>query len=392
MPTPQIIEDLMLRGIEIPCPHSIEIGSEINPDRLSGTKVRLHAGCRLRGSQTFIAQGACIGSEGPVTIENCFIGPDVELKCGYFKNAVFLEGASLGYGSHVREGTILEEQASTAHCVGLKQTILMPFVTLGSLINFCDCLMAGGTSRKDHSEVGSSFIHFNFTPNQDKATPSLIGDVPRGVMLDQRPIFLGGQGGLVGPCRLTFGTVSAAGTIVRKDEQKANHLIFGGAGKGGSIPWKPGGLGFSSRIVQNNLIYIGNLMALREWYRHVRRLFVSKRFPEALLQGLMDTLDFGLKERFNRLRNYIEKLENQFCAVRYGHFEAMLRESNRTLGDLKTRDAFIQEVTTHQSSQASYIETIPTLPSATRGIGTQWLQSIVDTVVAEGGGLMNPSE
>ena len=171
MSIPPIVEDLLSRGIEISCPHAVEIGSDINPDRLFGKGIRLHAGCRLRGSQTYIAQGACIGSEGPVMIDNCYIGPDVELKCGYFKNAVFLEGASLGYGSHVRDGTILEEQASTAHCVGLKQTILMPFVTLGSLINFCDCLMAGGTSRKDHSEVGSSFIHFNFNPQSGQSHP-----------------------------------------------------------------------------------------------------------------------------------------------------------------------------------------------------------------------------
>ena len=89
----------------------------------------------------------------------------------------------MGLGAQVRETCILEEEASGAHCAGIKQTILLPFVTLGSLINFCDCLMAGGTSRQNHSEVGSSYIHFNFTPDGDKTTPSLIGDVPRGVML-----------------------------------------------------------------------------------------------------------------------------------------------------------------------------------------------------------------
>jgi UDP-N-acetylglucosamine/UDP-N-acetylgalactosamine diphosphorylase len=97
----------------------------------------------------------------------------------------------------------LEEEASGAHAVGLKQTIFLPFVTAGSLINFCDALIAGGTSRKDHSEIGSSYIHFNYTPHQDKATPSLIGDVPHGVMLDQPAIFLGGQGGLC-PCGIRF--------------------------------------------------------------------------------------------------------------------------------------------------------------------------------------------
>ena len=35
---------------------------------------------------------------------------------------------------------------------------------------------------REHTEVGSRFIHFNFTPrgqSGDKATPSLIGDVAR---------------------------------------------------------------------------------------------------------------------------------------------------------------------------------------------------------------------
>ena len=153
----------------------------------------IHSGCRISGERTLILPGARLGAEGPVTVENCLIGPGVELKGGYFREAVFLAKASCGLGSHVREGTILEEAASIAHTVGLKQTILFPFVTLGSLINFCDCLMSGGTDRNHHSEVGSSYIHFNFTPNQDKATPSLIGDVPHGVMLNQKPIFLGGR-------------------------------------------------------------------------------------------------------------------------------------------------------------------------------------------------------
>ena len=209
-----IVQALINKGVQIPNPHSVTVGDDIDLDRISGDGVTIHTGCKLYGPDTLILQGAVIGSEGPVTVDSCQIGSQVKLKSGYFKNTVLLKEASMGSGAHVRAGTILEEQASGAHTVGLKQTILFPFVTLGSLINFCDCLMSGGTSRKDHSEVGSSYIHFNYTPNQDKATPSLIGDVPRGVMLNQHPIFLGGQGGLVGPCRLEFGTVTAAGSIL----------------------------------------------------------------------------------------------------------------------------------------------------------------------------------
>ncbi len=211
------IFQLINKGVDIPNPFTIDLGDEVSVDRISGKGVRIYPGCRIYGEHTVISAGSQIGHEGPVTIDNCQLGPKVELKGGYFNKSVFLEKANMGLGAHVREGCILEEEANGAHCVGIKQTILFPFVTLGSLINFCDCLMAGGTSRKDHSEVGSSYIHFNFTPDGDKTTASLIGDVPRGVMLNQPAIFLGGQGGMVGPLRMGYGNVVAANSVLRND-------------------------------------------------------------------------------------------------------------------------------------------------------------------------------
>ena len=195
-----------------------------------------------------------------------------------------------------RDGTILEEEANGAHCVGLKQTILFPFVTLGSLINFCDCLMAGGTSRKNHSEVGSSYIHFNYTPNQDKATASLIGDVPRGVMLNQPPIFLGGQGGMVGPLRLGYGTVVAAGSILRQDCPEDNQLITGASRhnkvKDVVLKFYPN----IRRILQNNVLYIANLAALESWYIDVREsYFAAQEFGPLIYAGARDQLSLAKK-------------------------------------------------------------------------------------------------
>jgi bifunctional UDP-N-acetylglucosamine pyrophosphorylase / glucosamine-1-phosphate N-acetyltransferase len=302
------IRRLLEKGVRMDAPGSIEISPDVDPDRISGDGVTLYGGCRLFGAKTLICRGVQLGREAPVTLDNCQVGPDVALKGGYVKEAVFLKGAAMGSGAHVREGTILEEGSSGAHTVGMKQTILFPHVTLGSLINFCDCLMAGGTGPKDHSEVGSSYIHFNFTPNQDKATASMMGDVPRGVLLNQPPIFLGGQGGLVGPTRLAFGTVVAAGSICRKDELRPGRLMVEGGGRGGNIPYVAGLYRSIKRIVQNNLLYIANLVALRAWYAVGRREFVSADFPEALLVGLMEKLDMGIDERIKRLGQFSGKL------------------------------------------------------------------------------------
>src|SRR6056297_2092699 len=142
-------DSLLNKGVQMPAPESVEVGPDIDPDRIAGDNVIIHAGCKIFGADTFIGAGAEIGLEAPATIDNCQVGPNVKLNGGFFSQAVFLEGAACGSCAHVRSGTILEEGANIAHSVGLKQTILFPYVTLGSLINFCDCLMAGGTDKKN---------------------------------------------------------------------------------------------------------------------------------------------------------------------------------------------------------------------------------------------------
>ena len=382
----EIVNKLLQQGVRTANPAGIEIGPEVDIQRISGEGVVIHAGCRISGERTLILPGARLGAEAPVTAENCLVGPGVELKGGYFREAVFLEKASCGLGSHVREGTILEEGASIAHTVGLKQTILFPFVTLGSLINFCDCLMAGGTDRRNHSEVGSSYIHFNFTPNQDKATPSLIGDVPRGVMLNQKPIFLGGQGGIVGPVRLAFGTTVAAGTILRKSELRPDRLIIGGAAKAGNIAFQPGRFSATGRIIKNNLVYIANLMALLQWYRRVRSLFVGQRFPETLLAGLLENSRLAVAERTRRLKELGDKMAQSgdgAFSERWPALDEALRCQLDSTGDLRVCESFLEAVTSMLGREGKdYLAVIKALSPQATEQGTAWLQGIVDDTVA----------
>ncbi|MCK5164893.1 MAG: protein GlmU [Desulfobacula sp.] len=304
-----IVKALIRKGVKIPNPESVYISTDVNPDRISGENVIIYTGCKIMGEKSLIMKNSQIGYEAPVTLENTLVGENTKLKGGFFKDAVFAGDNSFGSGAHVRKGTIFEEEANAAHMVGLKQTILFPFVTLGSLINFCDCFIAGGTSRKDHSEVGSSFIHFNYTPNQDKATPSMMGDVHHGVMLNEKPIFLGGQGGLVGPVRIGYGCITAAGSIIRKNEFKNDRLLLGGAFKDVSIPRQYNVYKNVGHIFNNNIYYIAGLIALKAWYRHVRRLFIYDDMSGALIRGMQDNLDDCIEERIIRLKKFCEKLK-----------------------------------------------------------------------------------
>ncbi len=385
------IKELIDKGVEIPCPGTIEIGAEVNVDRISGDGVVLHSGCKIFGESTLILKGAKLGYEAPVTVDDCFIGPLVELKGGFFNQAVFLKKVSMGYGAHIRAGTILEEQASGAHAVALKQTILFPFVTLGSLINFCDCFMSGGTSRKDHSEVGSSYVHFNYTPIQDKATASLIGDVPQGVMLNQRPIFLGGQGGLVGPIRLAYGTIIGAGSIRRKDELRHGRLILEAGGKSINMAYTARKTSNIKRIVHNNIIYIANLIALMQWYIAVRSQFLVDEFPEPLLAGLKTTLNTAIDERIKRLKDYFEIIspspvekQQKKLSDSWPELENSFKELRSSPADSSDKDIFLEKIAKGINEYGKdYIAVIKKLNKEDAQTGTRWLQGIVDKVIAE---------
>ncbi len=378
------VRQLLEKGVDIPSPRTVEISEDVNLDRISGDNVSIYSGCKIYGSSTLISKGSQLGYEGPVTVENCQIGPQVELKGGFCKESVFLNRACLGFGSHVRAGTILEEEARIAHAVALKQTILFPYVTLGSLVNFCDCFMSGGTGRKNHSEVGSSYIHFNYTPNQDKATPSLIGDVPRGVMLNQRPIFLGGQGGLVGPCRFEFGTVTAAGSICRKDELKPGRLVIAQRGKEARVRFVPGKYWNLKRTVINNIIYISNLMALMNWYVNVRSQFLSEEFSELLFYGLIEKLDMAIDERLKRFGSLCLKNMNQKLSAKWSEIKELFSDLRYYEGNKKTKEICLESISRGiKRSGKNYLLVIKNLePSGTES-GTKWLQGIVDHLTSE---------
>lgn len=389
------LEILKRNRVTLLNPDESFISEEVDPNNLRGCT--LYPNCRLFGRDTIILDGSEVGREGPVTIENCQLGKNVKFKAGYAANSTFLHNVEIGLGAHIREGCLLEEFSKVAHTVGLKHTVLFPFVTLGSLINFCDCLMAGGTDSKNHSEVGSSYIHFNFTPNQDKATPSLIGDVPKGVMLDQPPIFLGGQGGMVGPLRIAYGVVVAAGVVLRKDVLSANTIVLGERSVARQVPFVRGYYPGIKRIFELNVLYVANLIALRTWYLKVR----AEIFPKdelALIQHAGKKLDMGIEERIKRLEEVVERLPgsleiekslkggqgNQYALAIMAKWEtikAKLLDYGHITGDESLLEEFKKGLTCQ--GQKGYIPLIKGLPSKTKALGTEFLNSVVRGVKEE---------
>jgi UDP-N-acetylglucosamine/UDP-N-acetylgalactosamine diphosphorylase len=388
------VDLLLQKGVVIPVPSSVEIGTEVDVERISGEGVVIHAGCRIFGRETLISPRVVLGREGPVSVEDCQIGEGAALKGGSFRKATLLAGVSAGTCAEVREGSLFEEGVRLAHAVGTKQTVLFPFATLGSLVNFCDCLLSGGTSAKNHSEVGSSYIHFNYTPQQDKATPSLLGDVPRGVMLREPPIFLGGQGGLVGPARIGYGVVISAGAVFRGDCPEGGKMLFGAAPRAGELPFTPGVYREVRRKFLNNVIYLANLFALRQWYREVRSGFFTGEAETLLYKGARARLEEAFAERIKRLGEFVEKLaaspldgtgasylllaQKKELSEKWPAVAQSLSAARDSQGDRSLRDAFLARM--KKEKGRDYLGAIRGLSPEAVDEGTRWLQGIVDGI------------
>jgi len=299
----QRVAQLAARGVDVWGPERVYIANDVPLENIEAGASIVHA--TLRGAHLRIGRGARLGGSGHAEVTDCQIGRDVEIGAGCYEGATLLDGAKVRGFAELRPGTLLEEQAEAAHSVAFKNTILTATVVTGSLINYCDLFMSGGTSRDDHSEVGSGVIHFNFDPRGDKYG-SLIGDV-RGVLLRSAPIFVGGQCGLVAPLHIDFGAIVAAGSMVRRDVP-ANCVHFEGAGNARIENFDREVYAGVERKFLATAKLIGALRALTVWYEAVRIPFADD-FEKVLYRAAQGQAHSHIRERVKRLGKIIGKLE-----------------------------------------------------------------------------------
>ena len=230
------IEKLVAKGVCIPAPESVVIGEDVNLDNIEADVV-IGPATTVSGAETMIGSGTKI--TGCATIKNCLIGRNCGLAPGEYADSVLLDGCSTVGWARVRGNSAWEEGSNCAHNVDTKTTVLAYKSTLGSLINFCNVLMLGGTSPRLEvgSEVGSGTINFNFLPYGATVgaliKPStVVGSMDSPFLACKgaptRYVFIGGHTSIVGPVVLGLGTVVAAKTRVNPGIYEPDKLIAGG--------------------------------------------------------------------------------------------------------------------------------------------------------------------
>lgn len=293
------------RGVTILSPESTLIGDDVSVDQFE-EGVTVYPAVTIVGARSRFGRGTTLGKAGGGYFEDVATGRDVELFGGYFKDCVLLDGVTMRGHAEVRGGTLLEEGCEGAHHVGYKMTVMLPWVVAGSLVNFCDAFVAGGRSRKEHSEIGSTLALYNYSPWGDKAA-SMFGDVPRGVFLREDPIFIGGQTQIVSPVRVGFGAVIPAGASVRRDVPDGR--MYGLSTPGMDEIFDQSQYGSIRPKLRVAVAYIANLRALRAWYRYVRfETATPDPFQRALYEAADRQLQLGIAERVKRVEQILTKL------------------------------------------------------------------------------------
>ncbi len=405
------------RGIQVLQPELTSIRRDVDLNRIASGVV-MHPFTRISGSETAIGANAELGLHGPVTLENSVVGPDsvigaqgpvslcdtwtgprTVLGMGTAEQAVFLgreHGAApptAGVGFRVRKGSLYEEGACSAQHTDTKMTILLPWATLGSNLNFCDVLLAGGIGDQpgQFSEVGSGTIHFNFTIRGDKATASLLGDVVQGVFLRSDRLFIGGNNSLLGPLQGEYGAFSAAGA--RLGGSMSRGLNLGQPMPSGHVAYDARSFPQLRRVVHAQLRFLGELTALFHWYGQVRiPLLAYDESRSALYKQAQELVRRNIQERIAQLDVLTQLVRGGEVQSREALSEALLAYQRNWLEHWPALQAHLQsfadeapevpEVLARELSTASgnYTAVIQSLSDAAVQAGTDWLERIAQEI------------
>jgi UDP-N-acetylglucosamine/UDP-N-acetylgalactosamine diphosphorylase len=221
-------------------------------------------------------------------------------------------------------------------------------------------------------------------------------------MLNKPPIFLGGQGGIVGPLRMSYGNVVAAGSVLREDVDMEKQLIVSKGHSGKVVDLIPRAYPSLSRVVKNNILYVANLIALEQWYLHVRKMFFEhQEFGHLIFTAILENLHIAKEERLKRLKDMAAKMlvssdkekgrakiiraKQEFYEKSKLFEELLASDAGKTAGEEKRNQFLNAFVKYREEHGGNYIEVIQSLPPHVSTGGTQWLDAIVHVICGQAG-------
>jgi len=196
---------------------------------------------------------------------------------------------------------------------------------------------------------------------------------------------------VVGPTRIGFGSVLAAGSVYRGDYGEGL-LVLGERTRDGSTAFRPRALGAIRAKVGKNILYLGELIALWAWYRHVRpRLAGGDPLAQAVIAAGRSMVEANIDERLKQMDRFRDLVKECLPEAAGGDGQAPLTgewrefvgrwdavrpiiEGFRAIeGRTELREALCERLA---AGPSSYTAAIQALDPDARRVGTEWLTSI----------------
>ncbi|MDI6796693.1 MAG: hypothetical protein QMD09_07105, partial [Desulfatibacillaceae bacterium] len=155
-----------------------------------------------------------------------------------------------------------------------------------------------------------------------------------------------------------------------------------------------------ARILKNNINFLGNLAALKQWYKIVRQLFFSGAFGSALHSGLCWQCDAAIDERLKQMdilsqkaSQYLEDCAGDDSAASAGGSKIRafvnawpgarqaIRDCVNSLPEDASGQSFLQAVEKAISEKGqNYLAVISGLGQNEADMGSNWLYGVAKAV------------
>ena len=215
----------------------------------------------------------------------------------------------------------------------------------------------------------------------------------------------------MGPSRIGYGAVVAAGIILREDVEEGRLVRAERPRDPATRDFLRGWYGEPRRILTNNIMYIANLVALKAWYRHCRKpFFEATERGTMLYRGALEILEAALDERLKRLGGLAQNMSRPIetsvdipgnDSPEAAELRKIFSENWPALEDCicsfdaddetsEKRDAFLERFQAEHAAAGSldYLDVIRSLDDTTVALGTAWLQEMVDRLVFVAGSVI----
>jgi bifunctional UDP-N-acetylglucosamine pyrophosphorylase / glucosamine-1-phosphate N-acetyltransferase len=193
-----------------------------------------------------------------------------------------------------------------------------------------------------------------------------------------------------------YGNIVTAGTILSNDVIRDNKLIIGKTHRGKIIDFVFRSYPRISRVVENNIIYLANLMALEQWYIHVRHMFFRRQeFGELIYNGALDKIILAKEERIKQLMamadniaGSLEKKESddstsgkrEFCN-NIPQVAGLFNSEIISKTGVDFRNRFLDGFHAHSKDHGgNYIDVVQSLAGSISRQGTRWLDRIINVL------------